>query len=929
MKPCLVKLGHTFVLAGWILSSGFFLELTLHSTSAPSPASAAPATSRYQAIEAHYDASPSRSSLTQGILLALLPNGRATGECPLKHTDVIATVSGYVARVKVKQTFQNSYPHKIEALYTFPLPETAAVDEMTINVGQRLIRGVIKKREEAQEIYQRAKMQGRLAALLDQERSNIFTQAVANIEPGQTVTVELQYVELIPYESGTFSLSFPTVVGPRFNPDAVAAETGLRRWVTGGPAADNEPVPDAEKLTPRSVLAGQRSGHDISISVNINSAVPSSEIKSKLHKIDVKQSTPEHAVVTLAKGESIPNKDFVLSWKIANDKLSSGYLTHRDAKSGYFTLMILPPARVTPEHITPKEMVFLIDCSGSQAGAPLQKAKETLTYIVDHMNTNDTFQIIAFNDRSIKLAEYPLIASPDMRLKAKNFIEKLQANGGTWMASAVSQACALPHKGNRLRIVTFMTDGYVGDDLNILGLVKQFRGDSRWFSFGTGNSVNRFLIDGVAREGGGEAEYVLLNSSAEEVGRKFYDRISSPVLTDVKLGFDGLQVEDVYPAEVADVWAQRPLYIKGRYLRPGAGTVTLTGFAAGKPYKQELAVVFPEKQASNGAIKSTWARAKIDKLMSEDWFGAQHGSVKSELKDEIIQTALEHHIMTQYTSFVAVDESRVTSGGAPKKTIVPTDAVDGLSMTGQRANREAFAGGGSNSAGAPCSMCGSSVPTSASGSNSSESVSDPDVDYGPYMAYLERRIKKQWDAPMVVGKAVVSFTLALDGKITDIKTAHSSGSIVFDKSALAALNAAAPFRELPRSSPASVQIQFTFDSTETTAALVRKLDAVLRAYCSSGNQAPANALEVNADGDIKVFVQVPDTTEETLKQLGYRGLKEIELQQGEESLIPSVTGRISQSDLKRVCELTTVVKVSALSKHRTAEPRIELQDKSK
>lgn len=610
-----------------------------------------------------------------GALLAMV-GGKQLGQCPLQHTDVKAQVSGYVARVSVKQKFHNPFKDKIEAVYTFPLPENAAVDEMTMRIGDRVIHGNIKKREEARDIYEQAKSRGYVASLLDQERPNIFTQSVANIEPGAEVEIEIKYVDLLPYEAGNFTFSFPTVVGPRFNPGGATGKTGTGR------AFDTDIVPDASKITPPVAAEGTRAGHDISIELNIAAGVPISNVQSKLHEVKVSQSGAESAHVMLAKNSTIPNKDFVVSWSVAKDSLQSGYLTHRDEKSGYFTLMLLPPKRVTPKEVAPKEMIFLIDCSGSQRGKPLDKAKETMDYIVDHMNPNDSFQILAFNNNVTEFAPKPLRNSPETRTRAKAFIDSLQANGGTWMAPAVEKVCALPADDHRLRVVVFMTDGYVGNDFQVRSIVRKSRGNARWFPFGTGNSVNRFLIDGIAKDGGGEPEYVLLNSPGPEVGAKFYKRISSPVLTDVKLDFNGVSVKEVYPVEVSDVWAERPLYFKGRYTKPGAGTVTLSGFSAGKPYKQELKVVFPEKQNGNEVIKSVWARAKVDRLMAEDFAGAQTGSVNKELKDEIVQTALDYHLMTQYTSFVAVEDTKVTKDGKVKTVPVEVELPDGVDRQG-------------------------------------------------------------------------------------------------------------------------------------------------------------------------------------------------------------------------------------------------------
>ena len=608
-----------------------------------------------------------------GTLMAMMPSGKQAGLCPLTHTEVTADVSGYISRVKVKQVFENTNKETIEAVYTFPLSDSGAVDEMVMQIGDRRIQGSIKKRAEAREIYNNARLNGQTASLLDQERTNIFTQSVANIPSGAKVEITLQYVETLPFEDGKFSFVFPTVVGPRFNPGNPTAHTGTGR------IDDTDSVPDASKITPPVVAEGSRSGHDISIKVAINGGVPISNVSSKLHEIKVDKAGQDKATVSLIDKNTIPNKDFVLTWDVAGANLKSGYLTHRDKsdKSGYFTLMLMPPKRSETADIAPKEMVFVIDCSGSQRGLPLQKAKETLSYIVDHINPQDTFQIIAFNNGQNSLFEKPQAVSADMKAQAQKFITALEAHGGTYAAPAIEAACAIPADGNRLRVVTFMTDGFVGNDMEVVSMIRKLRGTSRWFTFGTGNSVNRAMIDGMAAEGGGEPDYVLLNSSAAEVGKKFYQHISSPVMTDVKIDFGGLKVKDVSPRDIFDVWAQRPLYFKGRYEEPGSTTVTLSGFVAGKPYTQTIKVVLPEKELANPALGSIWARAQVDKLMREDLFGAQRGNMKKELQEEITDIALKHHIMTQFTSFVAVDESSKVKPG-DKQIVVPVEIPNGV-----------------------------------------------------------------------------------------------------------------------------------------------------------------------------------------------------------------------------------------------------------
>jgi Ca-activated chloride channel family protein len=614
------------------------------------------------------------SGTGSGTLGAVDSRGHVYGQCPLKHTDVSAKISGYLANVTVTQEFQNPFKTPIEAVYTFPLSTTGTVNEMVMKVGDRVIHGIIKKREEARAIYESAKARGQTAALLDQERPNIFTQSVANIKPGHTIEITLHYVDVLPYEEGSFTFAFPTVVGPRYNPGSPTGKQGT------GWSPDTTEVGDASRITPPVVPEGTRAGHDISLKVTINAGIPIGAISSKLHEVTINRNSTDGAEISLKDKATIPNRDFVLSWQVASDKLQSGCLTHRDGKYGYFLLMLIPPKKVTPQSAAPKEMIFIVDRSGSQMGLPIEKAKDTMKYILDNMNPRDTFQVISFSSQTEKLFAKPEMANPEMVQKAKAYISKLQGDGGTEMKDAVEEACREPEPEHRLRIITMMTDGYIGNDFEILGLVKKLRGNSRWFPFGTGNSVNRFLIDNIANEGGGEPDYVLLNDPAEAVAKKFYNRISSPVLTDVKVDFQGVEVKDVNPHTVSDVWAQRPLFITGRYEQPGTGSVTLRGYAQGKPYEQKLSITLPEKETDNAVLGTIWARAQIDRLMSSDLLGAQQGAIKKELKDEVIRIALEHHIVTQYTSFVAVDETPGSKeNGKPLQVTVPVNMPDGVS----------------------------------------------------------------------------------------------------------------------------------------------------------------------------------------------------------------------------------------------------------
>lgn len=612
----------------------------------------------------------------QGKLTIIAPDGKPGDACPLEHTSVNAEISGFVTRVTVKQIFHNPTDEKIEAVYTFPLSSDGAVDHMVMKVGDRVVKGVIKKREEARQIYERARDRGQVASLLDQERPNIFTQSVANIMPGQKIEIIIKYSEILPYSDGAFKFVFPMVVGPRFIPGKPAGNKGT------GWAKDTDQVPDASRITPPVAKKGKRAGHDIDLTVSIDAGVKILDLKSELHEVETTKDGNTKATVALKNKKEIPNRDFVLKCYVAGEEIKSGVITHKDGDEGYVTVIMIPPKRVQPDQIAPKEMIFVIDCSGSQNGRPLDKAKETMKYVIDNLNPNDTFNIIDFNVNARMLFSEPKKNTPESRATAQEYLKSLRARGGTWMGPAIKKVVSEQAPENRLRIVTFMTDGYVGNDFEIISLVKDLRGESRWFPFGTGNSVNRFLLDNMARVGGGEVEYVLLNSKGKDVAKKFYKRIASPVLTDIKLKFENLEVDEVFPGEISDLWDRKPLVFKGKYKKAGKGAVKITGFSGGKPYEQTLELELPEREKANKAIGSIWARAKVDALMDENWMAAQRGKPKEDIKNKIIEVALKHSIMTQYTSFVAVEETTITEGGKPRRITVPVEMPDGVSREG-------------------------------------------------------------------------------------------------------------------------------------------------------------------------------------------------------------------------------------------------------
>jgi Ca-activated chloride channel homolog len=582
--------------------------------------------------------------------------GRVVSDCPLQHTDVTVNINGPIARVTVTQKFKGTSANTAtEALYTFPLPENAAVDDMTMRVGdKRIIRGQIKRREEARAIYNTAKENGQTASLLDQERDNVFTQSVANIQPNQDVTVTISYITMLKYEEGIYEFVHPMVVGPRYEGNAKAL-----------PQTSN----------PVNALLSSRSGHDINLTVNLDAGLPLEAMQSELHDVQIQSQGGNTAQIMLAPSDRIPNKDFILRYSAAGSRLQEGLMAHADGKGGgYFTLILQPPAAPKPAEITPKELVFVIDQTGSQAGEPIEKSKETMRYCLKNLRPNDTFQLIGFNTSNYPCFPKPVVASPENIAQANRFLDKIDAGGGTDIMGALKYALQMPNDPDRLRIVSYMTDGYVDNDREIVGFMRQNASRARMFPFGIGNSVNRFLIEGMAREGRGAAEIVDLNADSRKVAQKFYRRMADPLLTNINIDWNGAAVTETLPAQVPDVFSSTPIVVKGRYTKAGPSRIVVNGNLRGKPWSRTINVNFPTQNPTTGtqtdAVRVLWARTKLQDLQADVY--AEQG--KSEA---LASVALEHHLMSEYTSFVAVDESATSN--LPQQTVpVPAAQPNGI-----------------------------------------------------------------------------------------------------------------------------------------------------------------------------------------------------------------------------------------------------------
>jgi Ca-activated chloride channel family protein len=581
-----------------------------------------------------------------GTLARIDRDGRPAGPCPLEHTAVNASVEGPVARVTVRQLFHNPTNGPIEALYTFPLAASGAVDTMTIKIGDRVVKASIKRREEARAIYDAARRQGQLAGLLDQERPNVFVQSVANIPAGAKVEVEIQYVESLKFEAGQYEFVFPMVVGPRYSPKH-------------NPTAFKNPTYAAQ---------GTRAGHDISIALKLDAGLPVSTIDSTTHEVVVENKTANGAFVKLRNMKEIPNKDFILRWDVTGKKINDAFLTHRGADGkGYFTFVLAPPDAPAREDITPKELVFVLDTSGSMHGFPLDKAKESMLAAFNGMNPRDRFNVITFAGDTHILFPTPVEPSAANIATARQFIEGRRGGGGTEMMKAIRAALDPSGSKEHVRIVCFMTDGYIGNESEIIAEIRKHP-EARVFGFGIGSSVNRHLMDQMSLNGRGEVEYVGLQDDGSAAAKRFHQRVQTPLLTDITLAFNGVAVDDVYPKRVPDLFSAKPVVVSGRFANAGRGMLVIRGKMGNQPFERKVDITLPQS-ATHGAVRSLWARTKVGSLMAED---------QNANRETITQLGLEYAIMTPFTSFVAVEEKTISEAGRLRTIEVPVEVPEGV-----------------------------------------------------------------------------------------------------------------------------------------------------------------------------------------------------------------------------------------------------------
>jgi Ca-activated chloride channel homolog len=576
--------------------------------------------------------------------------------------DVDVTVSGPTLRARVTQIFRNPTKDWVEAIYVYPLPQGGAVDTLKMVIGDRVVVGDIKERQQARAIYEQAKQNGQKAALTEQQRPNMFTNAVANIGPGETVLVQIEYQEPVHQSGDQFSLRIPLVVGPRYNPAPVVQSVDLRTGDNGWGTAGNDPVPNLDRLSPP-VLDPKDNApvNPTTISIRLQAGFPIGEVKSHFHNIKIDSVDSATRVITLAaaQGEAA-DRDFELTWTAAAEKTPSvGLFREQVAASDYLLAYVTPPVLNDAEQKPlPREVIFAIDNSGSMGGTSIAQAKAGLLYALGRLQPNDRFNVIRFDDTMDMLFPDVVAADGDHVVRAKTFVTALQAQGGTEMIPPMRAALTDQHGDrNTVRQVVFLTDGCIGNEQQLFDTIAAMRGRSRVFMVGIGSAPNSYLMTRAAELGRGTFTHIGSIDQVEGRMRELFAKLENPAVTQLSVTFSDTKA-DMTPAILPDLYRGEPLVLAAK-LGKLVGTMEIKGRIGDRPWKLAL----PLANAAQGrGLSKLWARRKIaDAEVAQ----TMHTLTADDANKAILVLALEHQLVTRLTSLVAVDQTVSRPAGEP------------------------------------------------------------------------------------------------------------------------------------------------------------------------------------------------------------------------------------------------------------------------
>lgn len=599
----------------------------------------------------------------------LIKGASSTTEAfPLKATTTEVNIAGVIADVTVQQQYQNTGTSPIEAIYVFPASTRAAVYGMEMKVGKRVIKAKIAEKQAARQQYEQAKSEGKRTSLLEQERPNVFQMNVANIMPGDQVEVVLYYTELLLPEQGQYQFVYPTVAGPRYTDGTEQNNNGY----TNMPYTPSREAPQ----------------YTFDINVFINGGMPISQITSSSHTIRVMNEPSGAANVLLDTAEKTGgNRDFILDYSFEGNKIETGMLVYNDGEEQFFLCMAQPPKRVKTDYIPSREYIFVMDISGSMRGFPLEVSKDLMNNLVSQLRPNDRFNILFFAGGSQLWKPSSQSANAENLKEALYFMQNMHGGGGTQLLPALRRAMDLPRQSTDLsRSIVVITDGYVSVESETFDLIRNNLNQTNVFTFGIGSSVNRHLIEGMAHAGQGVPFIVTKKAEAYKVANRFQEYIKNPIMTQISACFDDFEAYDITPSSIPDVLSERPVIVFGKYRGAAKGKVSIEGIVMQMPKKKKhwfslkasneeqkpvpmkVKLDFPVKDAKsdarNKALKYLWARERIRQLADFNGYG-----MSEDVRAEVTQLGLKYNLLTQFTSFIAVEEEIVNPGEEELKKV--------------------------------------------------------------------------------------------------------------------------------------------------------------------------------------------------------------------------------------------------------------------
>jgi len=632
--------------------------------------SAKPASNNFQTV--------SMSNIREGSLL-IKSTSNNYQKIPLLHTDVQMDISGMISRTRLKQHFKNSSDNWIEAIYVFPLPATAAVDHMRMRIGERIIEADIKEKQQAKKIYQQAKREGKKAALVEQERPNMFTNSVANIAPGESIVIEIEYQQTLHYDQGEFSLRFPMAITPRYIPGFKQPVKPVSENISFsgyGWASNTQQVKDAARITPP-LHSGPDKINPVSLNINLDAGFPVQNLISRYHRI-VKQQNNNTINIKLADGITPSDRDFELVWSPQINHIPKAAVFNEIINDEHYQMIMLAPPKNGAYNGQPlaREVTYIVDTSGSMHGISMNQAKQSLLMALDRLKLHDKFNIIQFDSTTDQIFNRAQFASFENILRAKHYVNNLQADGGTEMAPALRLALNSSADENYIHQVIFLTDGSVGNESVLFDIIHKSLGQRRLFTVGIGAAPNSYFMRKAAQFGRGSFTYI---GDVNEVNKKMsalFSKLENPLMTNIKIEIDDDIKTEILPTRIPDLYQGEPIILAIKSDKK-TSHIKITGNRALSPWSAKLNL---SSTKNSKGIATFWARKKIAALSDS----LHEGADKEQVRADIIDIALNHHLVSRHTSLVAVDKTPVRAQQSKLNSqTVPVNLPHGQSAPAQ------------------------------------------------------------------------------------------------------------------------------------------------------------------------------------------------------------------------------------------------------